>query len=159
MRRKKNGDPITIQYFRERSIVDPETGCWNWQKATSQHGYGVVNVNGKTTRAHRASFICASGLDIGPDTDVCHRCDNRRCVNPDHLFSGSRADNMADCARKGRIKTPRLQGEYCPAAKLTEKEVLLIRADTRSQRQIASVYGVDKGTIAAIKNGKTWRSI
>lgn len=57
MRRKKNGDPITIQYFRERSIVDPETGCWNWQKATSQHGYGVDKgtiaaiKNGKTWRS------------------------------------------------------------------------------------------------------------
>lgn len=157
--RKLRSEPLTIDYFRYRSEIDPETGCWNWQNAVAWNGYGVMKTGGKAARAHRISFICATGQEIGPDTDICHRCDNRRCVNPAHLFAGTRSDNMADCSRKGRLKMPFLSGEACPAAKLTPEQVLSIREDQRSQRELGRVYGVDKGTIAAIKSGKTWASI
>jgi hypothetical protein len=63
---------------------------------------------------------------------------------------------MADCARKGRIRTPVLRGDDCPNSKLTSDQVLAIRADDRSQRAIARAYGVNKGTIACIQKRTTW---
>lgn len=161
VRRRAPGSPLTVATFRERSVVDPETGCWNWTGAVhKKHGYGAINIGGRTTRAHRAAFICATGNNgLTPADDVCHRCDNRRCVNPDHLFLGTRKDNMRDCAEKGRIRVPHLVGEDCPASKLSRDQVLAIRVDNRSQRELGRLYGVDKGTIASIKRGKTWRSL
>ncbi|MBY8918785.1 HNH endonuclease [Nitratireductor sp. L1-7-SE] len=158
--RRSAGAPITLAYFEERSIPEPNSGCWIWLGALhKRHGYGAVRAYGSTTRAHRLCFEVTSGQKLPSSIDVCHTCDVRCCVNPDHLFMGTRTDNMQDCSAKGRIVVPELRGESCPAAKLTEAQVLAIRADPRSQRAIAIAYGVDKGTIAHIKHRKTWRHI
>jgi len=153
------GTPVTLGYFRERSTLDPATGCWIWTGAISPGGYGVVRNGKATTRAHRLAYVLATGADLTPAIDVCHRCDVRACCNPDHLFAGSRRDNMADCAAKGRIRTPNAPGERCPAAKLTAAQVTAIRLDDRSSRALGRVYGVDKGTIQHIRAGRTWRSV
>lgn len=158
-KRKPRGTPVTVAYFAERSDIDPATGCWNWKMATNPGGYGCMRLGPKNIAAHRQAYICATGTDYPSSIDICHRCDNRLCVNPDHLFAGTRADNMRDCANKGRIRVPALAGEQCPAAKLTAEQVLSIRLDSRSNRALARFYMVDKGTIAGIRHGRTWRSL
>lgn len=158
-KRKAIGAPIDTSYFYDRSIPEPNTGCWLWLGAVSLNGYGVIRKDGKAQRAHRASYFAATGVQLSSGIDVCHRCDTRCCVNADHLFPGTRKDNMRDCANKGRIRLPNLSGEDCPASRLTAAEVLRIRQDARSNRQIAINYGVDKGTIAGIKNRTTWKSL
>lgn len=157
--RRKAGEPLTVEFFRAASHADPETGCWLWQKAVARNGYGVLRIGDRTTRAHRAAYQVTRGVELPRNVDVCHRCDVRRCVNPDHLFAGSRADNMADCSRKGRIRLPGLIGEACPASKLSADQVRAIRLDQRSNRAVARAYGVDKGTISSIRRGLTWRSV
>lgn len=158
VKRKPRGVPVTVEYFRERSILDPQTGCWLWQKAKAWNGYGVVKVpGGGVTRAHRYCYEIANGVSLPSAVDVCHRCDVRNYVNPEHLFQGSRRDNMADCSRKGRIRTPKAAGDACPNSKLTSENARAIRSDPRINRVIAADYGVSQSAIQSIKAGKTWR--
>lgn len=159
VKRRPRGSPVTLAYFRERSVVDPTTACWVWTGAAGWNGYGAMSYGGRRATTHRVAYQVATGRRLPSGVDVCHRCDVRACVNPDHLFEGSRADNMADCSRKGRIRTPMLRGEDCPAAKLTAAQVRAIRVDPRSNRATARAYGVDKGTISGIRRGFTWRSV
>lgn len=124
------------------------TGCKNHK------GYGLIHYNGKLCHAHRVSYEVFFGK-IPEKTYICHTCDNRACVNPNHLFAGSHAENMADMVKKGRS----LKGEKSSSAVLTEASVIKIRSDNRSQRKIALEYGVSKTTISKIKNRETWTHI
>lgn len=78
-----------------------ECGCQIWTASVDRFGYGRLTVNGKTTHAHRASWECANG-PIPDSLWVLHRCDTPPCINPDHLFLGTPADNVADMIRKQR---------------------------------------------------------
>lgn len=82
--------------------VDKTSDCWIWTAAKSAAGYGRFKLNGRLVSPHRLAYEMAFG-DIPPGSDVCHRCDNPPCVNPEHLFVGSRSDNMQDCIAKGRF--------------------------------------------------------
>lgn len=93
---------------------------------------------------------------------VLHTCDNPACVNPDHLYLGTNADNMRDKVERGRSRypVPARQGERHPLAKLTLAQVTAIRAETTGrrgeQKELASAYGVSRATICNILKGKSW---
>lgn len=160
IKRKSVKQPMTTQYFRDRSDEDPKTGCWNWKMAFRPGGYGAVRIGGSTRSAHRVSLMVATGMNPPSDVDACHKCDNRACVNPDHLFFGTRAENMQDCAAKGRVRVPMLAGEALTQSKLTEADVLQIRSLSGvSLREIARRYGVDRRTIAFVIKRVTWRHV
>lgn len=157
--RKPVGERLTIEFFRLRSVVDPINGCWLWTGARNTSGYGAVRVGQRTTSPHRAVFQLATDVPVPSTLDICHRCDVRHCVNPDHLFVGTRADNMADCARKGRIRTPNLAGDECPASKLTSEAVLEIRHSAEPARVLAARFGVSTSAVKIARAGKVWRSV
>jgi hypothetical protein len=143
--------------IESRSIPEPNSGCWLWTGTLFSSGYGRVKRGGKHYRAHRDSFAVYKG-PIPSGMLVCHTCDTRSCVNPEHLFLGTPRDNMLDMARKGRGRFPESVGEANGRAKLTAADVSAIRADSRSHRVIAAEFGVCKTQITTIKAGKGWRN-
>ena len=132
--------------------VDDKTGCWNWTKTLSNTGYARISRSGKYDLAHRASYETFVGK-IPTGLWVLHRCDNRRCINPAHLFLGTREDNVADMVAKGR----QAYGERHGVSKLTATQVAAIRADSRKHREIAADYGVTYGLVGHIKRRLVWR--
>jgi len=158
MKRKSRGAEHTLDYFFDRAIPEPNSGCWIWLNCTTQPygGYGAVNIGGRMVGAHRAVYSLVNGVTLDRETHVCHRCDVSLCVNPSHLFLGTHKENMSDCARKGRNKFPIVRGISCHLAKLSEEQVLTIASSSKPLSALAEQFGVSKHAIYCIKKGKTW---
>jgi hypothetical protein len=133
-------------------------GCWIWTGHIEKHrGYGVFTVRSRPIVAHRWAYQQWVGV-IPSGYDVCHHCDVRPCVNPTHLFAGTRADNMQDAARKGRTTA----GERSPQAKLTATQVAYIRSVPEKWgvvTHLARTFGVSHSLIWGIRKGKRWRHL
>lgn len=141
------------------SKVRQSDGCWEWTGALNgERGYGVGCFDGKTKGAHRYSYE----LHNGPIPDglfVCHRCDNRKCVNPDHLFLGTHQDNMDDMVAKGRDVGMFKSGERNPGAKLTADDVQRLRelaATGVSRIELAADFGISLTQVGKILRGEKW---
>lgn len=142
---------LDAAYIGRRS--EPQTsGCWRWT-GWLRNGYGVIQVRRKRLIAHRVSWEVHRG-PIPAGLCVLHRCDNPACVNPEHLFLGTQADNNHDMATKGRAKPP--SGERHFRAKLTDAQVLEIARQpaTETAPAVASRYGVNAETIRRIRRGE-----
>ncbi len=131
--------------------------CWLWKASFFYTGYGQShNVAGKGTTAHRVSHE----LYVGPIPEgmhVLHKCDVRACVNPSHLFLGTHADNMADMYAKGR--QPSQKGTDSGRSKLTEAQVLEIRASNEGGGVLGRQYGVTRKNISSIRLRQSWKHI
>ena len=155
--------PLTKERFMERVEFELNTGCWLWSGAPGSGGYGTAVHNGKNAKAHRVAWFLFRGWMPPPEIKACHKCDTPACVNPDHLFLGTQADNVADMIAKGRLRTARRCGTKNPMASLSEKQVWEIRhllmMGKWSQAEIARSYGVSPMTISRISNCETWQHV
>lgn len=136
-------------------------GCWPWTGPPGYHGYGDVG-RGRRSEGHAHAHRIAYELTHGPIPDklyVCHRCDNRICCNPAHLFLGTHEDNQRDKVSKGRMT----RGENQWRSELTDEKVRQIRAryasSGESQAELAAAFGVCRGTIEHVVQGLTWKHV
>lgn len=154
------------------NFVDKTDGCWPWKGSVSRWGYGTARFNGVHQNAHRIAWQLTRGA-VPPGRLVCHSCDNRLCVNPDHLWIGTQRDNMRDAWQKGRrdetgkgdghwrSRMPEkvARGTTCYNAKVTEDDVRAIRASSESATHLARRYGISKQAIGLIRKRKNWAHV
>lgn len=161
-RYRKHGDP-NILVFTPRGASDiealrfkgwtvTESGCWEWNGHLDPDGYGVVSRDCRPYRAHRLSYE----VHIGPIPEgrvICHTCDNRKCINPDHLFHGTSRDNTYDALAKDRLARDEKHG----MCKISSNDVLKIRdlyaTGRYTQRQLAGQYGISQSQVSNITRG------
>ncbi len=140
--------------FWNHVLPEPNSGCWLWTGYRNSKGYGRFSFEGRPQVASRVSWVLSRGSL--PDGEyVLHRCDTPACVNPDHLFLGTMADNSKDCARKGRHS----RGERRWNARLTKDDVVSILRSDDSTLQLSRKYGVSWATIYDIRTGATWKHV
>lgn len=146
---------IKTHLFRKRRILP--NGCWEWTGQLSLGGYGRQLVKKKQYAVHRLIAFLYLDFDIFSELKVCHKCDNRKCFNPDHLFIGTQQDNIDDMFRKGRAN--KQKGSKAGASRLHEDDVLRIKellATKMSQREIAEKFSISQATISLINLEKSW---
>ena len=151
------GNPIEV-FHRNISNEDHPNGCWIYQRIENT-GYGSITIKDKAIAAHRFSFSLYNG-EIPKGLYICHRCDVKSCVAPNHLFLGTAKDNRQDMLQKKRGNAPR--GTKQPHAQLNEQKVSEIKLKLKNgerQVDIAKEYSVNRSVIVDIKRGKNWHYV
>ena len=155
--------PLKLPVNRERiytsSSVNKETECWEWSAHRNSGGYGTINAGGKVQLAHRLSYRLFK-RPIPEGMCVCHRCDNPCCVNPDHLWLATNAENVRDRDEKGRLDCR--VGENNGNAKITEVvafDIVELLSEGQGPAEIARKLGVGPGIVYSIKYNRTWKHI
>lgn len=155
---------MSIKSIKERflshvNIPENSNNCWEWNGAKFQSGYGKFTIKHKQYRAHRVSYALFVDM-ISDNLLVCHSCDNKLCVNPNHLWLGTTQDNTRDKVKKNRqthVGAPK--GEKHGQHKLTKTDVYQIRElieQGHTNIEIAKIFEVSNSTISDIKLGKRW---
>ena len=137
------------------------TQCWTWTAGVSNKGYGLFWLSPRMQSSHRVAWFLEWG-NVPKEICVLHKCDNKICVRPDHLFLGTVQDNNNDKKQKNRSYYGIQKSENQPTAKLTRKDVTVIRArfaTGETQRSIALDYDVGYKTIHKVVRNKSWKSI
>lgn len=157
--------PEYIERLKERfwAKVDirGEDHCWEWQAGKERFGYGLIGVAGFTMRSHRLSFILAKG-EIRQEDCVCHSCDNPPCVNPNHLWIGSRANNFWDMVTKNRNFALSSVGESNFKSKLTEADAAKIIELAKAGVTVSDLmkqYDLSRSGIHNLLRGKVWKHL
>jgi hypothetical protein len=172
----KHGDPHVVfvshhahqskvhlmkERFETKFVKKDDDQCWKWLGVKSKDGYGAFNLHignkvYRKVRSHRLSYEFYKG-EIPSGMLVCHKCDNRECINPEHLFLGTQKDNLLDMRRKGRS----LHGHKNPKSKFSQEQLAIIRSELLSaelsMQKLANKYGVNLCTIKRIKYNKSYQ--
>lgn len=150
----------TPEHFWSMVSIKDEKSCWEWMACKSKKGYGSIHWTAiGEDKAHRVAYILAIG-NIPSDMCVLHKCDNRSCCNPNHLYAGTNAQNVIDKISRGR--QPCLIGERNGRAILSSENILEIREMRRSGyklKDISAKYGVTMSNISQICLGKRWTEV
>lgn len=148
-----------INRLLKHSQPEPNSGCWLWLRAIDQKNYGKMGITwgGRqiSTLAHRASFQAFRG-QIPDGMEVCHRCDNTYCINPEHLFVGTHADNMQDAALKKRFSACGAKNGF---HRFSDEDIKAIRGSPMRVCDLARIYKASTSSISQIRNRISWRHI
>lgn len=156
----------SLKRFCERISIPesktPSKKCWLWIGETIQgKGYGIFWCGSRQYLAHRLAYLLHFKADPG-EMLVCHKCDNPKCVNPNHFFLGTHADNHKDMRAKGRHPQLGPRGEAHPKATLKNHQVIEIRAlaeSGMSDRKIADLFKINHATVYQVRKRITWRHV
>lgn len=155
MKRRRNMTMKEVVDYLLQNAVKKENGCWESHLA-KEKGYSRVRFNGEAPPSHRLIHTFLTGEN--PDC-VCHKCDNRACINPEHLFSGTYQDNMDDKVRKNR----HAKGSDFKSSVFSDELVSRVRSEYKlgnvSQRSLAKKYGVSQYAVFCVVNEKTWKHV
>lgn len=155
-----------LERFEAKFIPEPNCGCWIWTASLHRDGYGQLMLTispgrKQIVKANRLSWRLYRG-EVPDALDVLHTCDQRWCVNPEHLYLGTHPENMADMVRRGRASRSgpgQGIGMALTWTRLTDEAVREIRADIRLHRVIAADYGVKREYVTMIKGGRKRRHV
>lgn len=156
-----HGIKQTILEGYNKFVIRNENICWDWSGCCPKNpGYGEFRFEMKRIRAHRASWIIHFG-DIPDGMFVLHKCDNKRCSNPEHLFLGKDKENSLDHVAKGRNKILFRKGQDNPNAKLKNELIPIIKELSKynSFSEIGKRMNVSTSTILNIIKGKSWKEV
>jgi hypothetical protein len=156
--KRKNNEPPSKSFVLSNVSEDEKSGCWNWTRSLMSSGYGALWNGVIVTGAHRVAFELWKH-EIPHGAFVLHKCDNRQCCNPAHLFIGGAKENAQDMLSKGRHKFKHWGSLESPNAKLTEPVILEIRKSSDPHRLLAARYGVSKTSVGNLKRGKTYAEV
>lgn len=146
--------------FAEKVERIPMVDCWIWTAGTNEKGYGILALNGKFIKAHRASYLIHKG-EIPHGMNVLHKCGLRHCVNPDHLYPGTQKENVRDTIAMGRLRMPDNNGEKATWAKINAQQATEIYNAKQGKKKgtgtaLARKFGVHKSTVYNIWAGVSW---
>lgn len=150
--------PFETRFWESANRATPDE-CWIWSGSVVR-GYGRIGWNGRTWKAHRASWVLHHGREIPDGMCVCHACDTPPCVNPKHLHLGDHAANMAEMSARNRGRYPR--GADTITAKLTDdhvRSILLASRGGATQMALAKTFSVSQTTVSLVARGKSWKHI
>lgn len=164
-----------MERFWEKVDRGSDDACWNWTASLQGRGYGKFTTNGKEKNAHRWIYIKING-PVADGIEICHTCDNPKCVNPRHLFAGTKSDNMRDAAQKGRNAMQRApekshfhgrkdiqcRGEKQGNSRLTTPDVLEIIGMSEngiSSTDIAKRFCISPGHARKVASGMAWSHV
>jgi len=149
----------TEDLILDNCIPVTESGCWLWTRPLLKSGYGQIRLNYKMYKSHRLSFEIFNKCSVLRPYFICHKCDIKACVNPDHLYIGTIYDNARDACLRGQ----QIKGEQVNNAVLTEGQVLKIRAlfstGKYSKAKLARLYKVSDDCIFGLITRRTWKHI
>ena len=146
---------IISRFWSNVSITKDPNACWEWNKKCSHpFGYARFGYDNRIELAHRFSYNLHNA-PLKKGECVLHQCDNPKCVNPAHLKAGSRKENAKERDSRNRGN----RGSFVPTSKLTELQILEIRASSKSVKELASLYGCSGANIYAIRSRTNWKHI
>jgi hypothetical protein len=157
--RADNVRGTAYRFWEKVDVLGPDE-CWPWTGQVDHKGYGRLFVKRRSVLVSRISWQLAYGpIPDGTGyhgTCICHKCDNRLCVNPAHLFAGSCGDNIRDAVAKGRF----VRGERCHTSKLTEEQVRhVLRHREINNSDMARILGVTNENVSVIRLRQTWKHL
>jgi hypothetical protein len=140
---------LPARFWAKVAIAGPAE-CWEWTAALHTKGYGWFSLDGRPRAAHRLALEAALRRQLAEGMMACHTCDNRKCVNPAHLYEGTALDNARDLTARSRV-----YGEKHHTAKLSDADVAWVRESELRQSTIAWCLGISRSHVSLIRNHRT----